>query len=231
MKIRAVAKLYNETIKARRKELGMNQAKYGEYLGGYSQLHVSMLETFRFPKTLEGKVWRLANAIADDCGCSIEEIFPHELCGYTLPKFENVAEVDHNMLAAGKSFKEIDMVSESDNRQDAIESAARAALSLLNHRERTIIEGRYGIGCKRRTLEEIGADFRICGARVRMIESRALRKMQQLSKAKKIIVEAQNHDNQYLNELIGEASEAEFFIEGDTIVERNSRKLLQGSSK
>jgi RNA polymerase primary sigma factor len=57
-------------------------------------------------------------------------------------------------------------------------------LSSLPHREREVIEMRYGIcGGRARTLEEVGRAFNITRERVRQIESRTLKKLQTLPDA------------------------------------------------
>ncbi len=57
-------------------------------------------------------------------------------------------------------------------------------LSSLPHREREVIEMRYGISGERaRTLEEVGRAFNITRERVRQIESRTLKKLQTLPDA------------------------------------------------
>ena len=57
-------------------------------------------------------------------------------------------------------------------------------LSSLPHREREVIEMRYGIsGGHALTLEEVGRAFNITRERVRQIESRTLKKLQTLPDA------------------------------------------------
>jgi len=51
-------------------------------------------------------------------------------------------------------------------------------LTTLTARERHILEHRFGlIDGRTRTLEELGAEFRVCRERIRQIEANALRKM------------------------------------------------------
>jgi RNA polymerase primary sigma factor len=60
-------------------------------------------------------------------------------------------------------------------------------LSSLPHREREVIEMRYGIsGGRARTLEEVGRAFNITRERVRQIESRTLKKLQTLPDAQQL---------------------------------------------
>jgi RNA polymerase primary sigma factor len=63
----------------------------------------------------------------------------------------------------------------------------RKALTLLNDRERTVIEMRYGLdGAAPRTLDEVGRAFHVTRERVRQIEHQALRKLQALAESKKL---------------------------------------------
>ncbi|HEV2999084.1 MAG TPA: sigma-70 family RNA polymerase sigma factor [Solirubrobacteraceae bacterium] len=58
------------------------------------------------------------------------------------------------------------------------------ALAALSRREREVIEMRYGItGGRSRTLEEVGRAFNITRERARQIESRTLKKLQDLPEA------------------------------------------------
>jgi RNA polymerase primary sigma factor len=51
-------------------------------------------------------------------------------------------------------------------------------LSILNERERRVLELRFGLGDGyARTLEEVGKQFRVTRERIRQIEAKALRKM------------------------------------------------------
>ena len=53
-----------------------------------------------------------------------------------------------------------------------------AVLSTLSHRERKVLELRYGLdGSDARTLEEVGRAFGVTRERIRQIESRALMKL------------------------------------------------------
>jgi RNA polymerase primary sigma factor len=50
-------------------------------------------------------------------------------------------------------------------------------MSVLDERERIIIEDYFGIGGSSRTLEDIGTDFNLTKERVRQIKEKALRKL------------------------------------------------------
>jgi RNA polymerase primary sigma factor len=50
-------------------------------------------------------------------------------------------------------------------------------MSVLDERERIIVEDYYGITGTPRTLEDIGSDFSLTKERVRQIKEKALRKL------------------------------------------------------
>lgn len=65
--------------------------------------------------------------------------------------------------------------------------AVNAILNTLSDREQKVVRGRFGFdNGKEKTLEEVGVDFGVTRERVRQIESRALQKLNQLSRSKKI---------------------------------------------
>ena len=71
---------------------------------------------------------------------------------------------------------------------DALHQAIYQALKTLSYREREIIKLRYGLGdgyCY--TLEEVGQIFRVTRERIRQIEAKAVRKLQQPSRSQMLV--------------------------------------------
>lgn len=67
-----------------------------------------------------------------------------------------------------------------DTHQQALKQQIDSALQILNHREREILRLRYGLtDGYSYTLEEVGKIFSVTRERVRQIESKAVRKLQQ----------------------------------------------------
>jgi RNA polymerase primary sigma factor len=67
-----------------------------------------------------------------------------------------------------------------DTHQQALKQQIDSALQVLNHREREILRLRYGLADGYSyTLEEVGQIFSVTRERVRQIESKAVRKLQQ----------------------------------------------------
>ena len=57
-------------------------------------------------------------------------------------------------------------------------------LSILNEKERTVIERYFGIGRKEMSLEEIGNEIGLSRERTRQIKEKAIRRLQRSSKNK-----------------------------------------------
>jgi RNA polymerase primary sigma factor len=95
---------------------------------------------------------------------------------------------DDDSSALGDFVEDISAESPFETASAAMrkEGIARV-LSSLPHREREVIEMRYGIcGGRARTLEEVGRAFNITRERVRQIESRTLKKLQTLPDAQQL---------------------------------------------
>lgn len=56
--------------------------------------------------------------------------------------------------------------------------ALRAAVQRLNNKEKDIVFKRFGIGCKRKTLMELGKEYVVSRERIRQIEIKALNKLE-----------------------------------------------------
>jgi len=61
--------------------------------------------------------------------------------------------------------------------KDALKGKMMKIMSMLDERERAIVEDYYGITGTPRTLEDIGSDFSLTKERVRQIKEKALRKL------------------------------------------------------
>jgi RNA polymerase primary sigma factor len=65
--------------------------------------------------------------------------------------------------------------------------ALREALENLSYRERRVIELRYGLGDQQpRTLDEVGRTFNVTRERIRQIEHKSLKKLQQLQETQRL---------------------------------------------
>ena len=68
--------------------------------------------------------------------------------------------------------------------EESLKAEIQNALSVLNDRERNVIEASYGINRPELTLEEIGTKFGLTRERVRQIKEKAIRKLRNCSKNK-----------------------------------------------
>jgi RNA polymerase primary sigma factor len=75
-----------------------------------------------------------------------------------------------------------------DTNQDALKSRIEDCLQELNHREREIVKLRYGLADGYAyTLEEVGQIFSVTRERVRQIEAKAVRKLQQPDSSQRLV--------------------------------------------
>ena len=71
--------------------------------------------------------------------------------------------------------------------QEALKQQIAEALSTLSDRERKVLELRFGlIDGRTRTLEEVGKEFSVTRERIRQIEAKALRKLRQPSRSRRL---------------------------------------------
>lgn len=71
--------------------------------------------------------------------------------------------------------------------QDALEARIEKFLETLNYREREVIRLRYGLDYGRMsTLEETGRVFKVTRERVRQIEAKAIRKLQDPARTREL---------------------------------------------
>ena len=60
-------------------------------------------------------------------------------------------------------------------------------MTALSDRERKVLQLRFGLDDGRsRTLEEVGREFKVTRERIRQIEAKALRKLRQPSRARRL---------------------------------------------
>ena len=71
----------------------------------------------------------------------------------------------------------VDSPDEVFSTQDILKEKMMGIMSVLDDRERAIVEDYYGITGTPRTLEDIGTDFSLTKERVRQIKEKALRKL------------------------------------------------------
>ena len=79
--------------------------------------------------------------------------------------------------------------------QNMLKQQLMSVLETLTPREQKVIRLRYGLDDSHpRTLEEVGREFSVTRERIRQIEAKALRKLRQPSKLKKLLSEDDDKD-------------------------------------
>ena len=73
------------------------------------------------------------------------------------------------------------MPDEVFNSKDVLKEKLGGILTILDDRERAIVEDYFGLSGSPRTLEDIGGDFNLTKERVRQIKEKSLRKLRNLS--------------------------------------------------
>jgi RNA polymerase primary sigma factor len=69
------------------------------------------------------------------------------------------------------------MPDEAFNSKDVLKEKLSGIMTILDDRERAIVEDYFGLSGQSRTLEDIGNDFNLTKERVRQIKEKALRKL------------------------------------------------------
>jgi RNA polymerase primary sigma factor len=98
----------------------------------------------------------------------------------TLP---SIIQIDNTINEDGDTLMDIVanpnaiMPDEGFNGKDVLKEKLIDVLSILDERERVIIEDYFGLTGNTRTLEDIGTDFNLTKERVRQIKEKALRKI------------------------------------------------------
>ena len=94
-------------------------------------------------------------------------------------------------FAEGEDNSLLDIMPNSDSPMadktlvaESLKAEIQNALSVLNERERNVVEASYGINCPELTLEEIGEKFGLTRERVRQIKEKAIRKLRMCTKNK-----------------------------------------------
>lgn len=185
MLVGVIAKLRNGELVRFRQENGQNgkwlpQWRAGEMAGcGLSAWNA--IECMRFD--LDSVTWSAVKKIADLIGVSPDTICPPELRGVNA-KLERMAfrEIEANRLLAADPPPSLQLPAPHEviDAKDFYSVKLAGLLQDLTARERRVIEMRYGLKEQQAyTLLEIARIFGVTRERVRMIENKALRKLQQ----------------------------------------------------
>lgn len=195
--ITQVSKLKHAGLRRAAKKMG-SQAALARHLG----VHQSDLGRWCNLQATPPKSWppeRLAEieqklfALTSE---TLDELFPEELksakeflaASKTLEKthdIETVALLTYAEIQSGRlSYKPPEEAASEKEYKKALASV----LNTLSYREREIVKLRYGLGSGYSySLEEVAAIFNVTKERIRQIEAKAVRKLQQPSRIAKLI--------------------------------------------
>jgi len=129
----------------------------------------------RTPHTKHGRLLPSVEMLCSFFSCTVEDLFPPQHIEDALEK--NAGAIEANMTELVSS----NLLSGGTNPLELLEkqdtpAIINSALELLNERQRTVIEMRFGLdGEGGKTLDEAGEILGISRARVRQIEAKALR--------------------------------------------------------
>jgi RNA polymerase primary sigma factor len=119
---------------------------------------------------------------------TILEVDPTEVSG-TIAKAARVASIDSPLISNGNS-RLVDIIEDkdeltpdSDLMDESLRDEVNYMLKSLTAREAKVLKLYFGLdGKKPRTLEEVGAEFRLTRERIRQIKETALKKLRQSSR-------------------------------------------------
>ena len=189
MKVGAKITLFNYVMRCRRKELGLTQKELA-YQAGVSLLDITNIELL---KTVTGRIPVVAEKLARvavTLHMDFNELFPKDyleaLEQNKLPPSRSrpflwMREVSLDQLLDSGEIDPDQLLLPSPDQlfdQSNLPEAIASILATLPDRERRVIEMRFGFGSgKKMTLQEVGDAMGIGRARVRQIESKALRRL------------------------------------------------------
>jgi len=188
VQVAIVAKLRNGRLVRYREKFGLTQTEAAR-LSGIGQSAWNAVECMRFKGVRHSAV----KAIAEALDCSVEDIFPESLRHTNLSITRALyQEMDAGRLFAANTQKRLTLSdpSETDDagNGEALRDRFLKVFKTLTYREREILKLRYGLGEDgyTYTLEEVGKIFKVTRERVRMIEAKAIRKLQHPVRARQL---------------------------------------------
>ncbi len=140
----------------------------------------SIINLKELPHTTWGE-WRpIVMKIAAALNCSPEDMFSPEQEVMRLESNSSYMEVTSaelsNVLEQSRSRA---LPADEKIEQEEIYGALEEMIEVLPQREKTIIRGHFGLDGEKKTLDDLAATFGVTRERIRQIEHRALRRLQE----------------------------------------------------
>lgn len=169
------------------RELGIQTTLVGRWVNFQAFPHLWPDPDRRFRPPWDDQAYRdtMEKKLTELCGVSIDDLWPDELRAairkYAIPStIEQVRSFDIKRLPLAKcpALPAPDQVAEEIETSEAANQALAKAMKCLSHRQRTVLELRYGLADGvRYTLEETGHILKATKERIRQIEASGLRKL------------------------------------------------------
>lgn len=177
MKVQASLTLRNHAVIAKRKSLSMSQKDLADACG-IAIGSVADIEKFNYERK---NVVEIAQAIADRLDIPADSVIDFSRVGEKIKHSHvRVSDINLNQLGTAINAHAFIEASPADLADEAEQGDLinKIASAVLNHREKKILEARYGTGgCKPRTYDELAAVFKVTRERIRQVEARAIRKL------------------------------------------------------
>jgi len=182
---------YNARLLDTRKAKGWTQ-KSLSLLTGISVSYIGHIETLRVIPTDNAMV-----EISSALDASIDYLFPETLMEAMREGLfsHRVVELKEQNIIRLSEARHTDLLPSGNSEDEAVEAADKTflkmdmaeVLQVLTTRERRVIELRFGLeDGKSRTLDEVGREFGVTRERIREIEDKALRKLRNTSRARRL---------------------------------------------
>ena len=180
MRIRATVTLRNDKMLSARENKGFSQIELADMVGLGVHI-IGQLERLQFPKTYR---YEDALLIAAELEIPVESVLPKEMVGWDgATKFSYTKEVPVERLLEYENTQTkhylVDSPENIADKNDKI-TMIKSMLKYLSYREREVIRLRYGLdsGGMCYTLEEISRMFKATRESVRLVEYKAIRKLE-----------------------------------------------------
>jgi len=188
MRLRAKLTLRNEAMLAARKRFGLSQKSLAE-LAECPIGAVGELEALNYTRW---NVRQIADRVAGALELEPAQVMPAGVEGEQFDStVSRVADVALDRLTQVQQNALPSPVMEADETalHDELAERIGKVLATLSYREREIVKLRYGLGDdgQAHTLAEVGRIFQVGKERVRQIEAKAIRKLQQPARSKELV--------------------------------------------
>jgi len=189
--IRAITRLRNDAMISARERLGKSQRAAAAEAGVALERWVD-LEKLNYAGCSSAYLEEIAVAIAVYLGLAVDEIAPDEVLGLNLTStVVQTRTVSTQVLLEATTSRDRRLCLPDPiitvERAETVK-AIKTVLKTLSFREREVLTLRYGLdeSGKECTIEECGRIFRVTPGRVRQIEERAIRKLQNPARANRL---------------------------------------------